>query len=510
MTRAHLHTVSVAMLLMLAACPPGGENTQGTSDSDSGDTTDTTKGGNEDSQTDPTMNPTVMTTDTEPSGGSQSDSDSNSDTSMTDTAPTTTSTDPDCMESADCRDANKPVCEAGKCSACNDAAEPDTACAGLGGDNGVCGPDGACVVCTAEKATACMGNTPVCGEDNTCAACTQHAQCGDSACNLETGACFGLDYVLYVDRAAPCDVGAGTMEAPFCKIGDAFAHMLGDDVSLGWTIKIKGGNYIEEPLIVPDGALAVLTRWGDSSPKIRAFDDTGATLTIQNAAKVFVDRISFSINDAYNAITCAGADVWLTDTRMVNNKGQGYESTDCNTTIDRAVIYDNDGGGVASYGAGTTTIVNTFIIGNGTQNFGDYGGVRTAQENELHLIYSTVVDNISKTGPRSLQCVESGAAEIRNSVLIAFVPPSIDCPDGVFTNSAIDEGAVEGDGNLAATVADIMTFFNPQMNGIYTAIADTPLATLAKWKEGDPRTDFDGTPRPNTDGADDYAGADRP
>jgi len=30
------------------------------------------------------------------------------------------------------------------------------------------------------------------------------------------------------------------------------------------------------------------------------------------------------------------------------------------------------------------------------------------------------------------------------------------------------------------------------------------------WKDGDPTTDFNGTPRVNTDGANDYAGADKP
>lgn len=509
MTRVHFHTVSVAMLTMLAACPPGEEmTTKGGTDS-SGETTDTTTGGSEEGQSDPTMNTTLTSTETMPSSGSMSDSDSDSDTNTTAPTTSTTGPGPECRADDECDDA-APFCQDEKCVTCDATDEPDVKCSGLDADKGVCGPDGACVTCTAESAGACKGNTPVCDDSNACAACTMHAQCGETACNLETGACFAPEYVIYVDKAAPCDVGAGTMDAPFCKIGDAFTKMLGDDVTLGWTVKIKSGNYIEEPLIVPDGALVTLTRWGDSTPKIRATDDTSATLTIQNASTVFIDRLAFNSNSDYNAIVCAGSKVWIDDSRMATNKLQGYESTDCDSKINRTVVYDNDGGGIASYGAGTTTITNSFITGNGTQNFGEYGGIRTAQGNELHLIYSTVVNNLSETGPRSLQCVDAGAAEIRNSVLIGFAPPSIDCPGGVFTGSAIDEGAVDGDGNLAATVLDIMTFFNPQMAGVYTAKADTGIATLAKWKDGDPKTDFDGTARPNTDGADDFAGADRP
>jgi hypothetical protein len=300
------------------------------------------------------------------------------------------------------------------------------------------------------------------------------------------------------------------MEAPFCKIGDAFAKIAGDDVTLGWTVKIKGGNYLEEPLFVPDGATVVLTRWGDTSPKIRALDDSGATLTIQNGSKGYIDRLAFNSNDSNHGVVCANATVWIDDTRIAGNKGEGYDSTDCTSRIDRSVIFDNDGGGIASYGAGTTHIANSYISGNGTQNGGDFGGIRSAQGNELHLIYSTVVNNLSAAGPRTLQCVDAGTVEVRNSVLIGFGLPSVDCPTATFTTSAVDEGTVEGDGNLIAVQMDIMNFFNAPNAGVYTALADTAISMLAVWKEGDPKTDFNGTPRANMDGAMDYAGADRP
>ncbi len=514
MTRAHLQTVSVATMILLSACPPGGEGTSaGTDSTTSEGTTETTESGADASPSEPTtLNTTVTMTETDATSGSMSGTESQGSTESTTetTNPTsTTGTEAGCKANGDCEDAAAPICENEMCVSCSAAADPDVACAGLSGDAPVCSGEGACVECTPESAALCTAATPVCGEGNACTGCTRHDQCADSACNLETGACFGLEYVLYVDRTAVCDGALGTMEAPFCKIGDAFVKMQ-EDLAVGWTVKIKGGNYLEEPLVVPDGVTAVLTRWGDTSPKIRALDDSGATLTIQNASKVFIDRLAFNSNDSNHGVVCGNAFVWIDDTRIASNKGEGYDATDCTSRVSRSVIFDNDGGGVASYGAGMTHIINSYISGNGTQNGGDFGGIRSAQGNEMHLIYSTVVNNLSAQGPRTLQCVEAGAVEVRNSVLIGFGTPSVDCPTAVFTTSAVDEGTVDGDGNLIAVQMDIMNFFEAPTAGVYSAIADTALATLAVWKDGDPKTDFNGTPRANMDGAMDYAGADKP
>ncbi len=505
MQRTHLQTVSVAMLILLAGCPPVSGETE-TAGTESASGTDTTTEGDDNSNSNPTdTNDTPVTTtqDTDTSGTA---SNSESNTGTEPTSGTTMTVEPTCSDDKPCEEGL--VCYVDACVTCEQSADVDAACAGESADTPVCSPEGACVECTADNASACSGSTPVC-TDGACAACTAHPQCPDTACNFETGACFAIENTLYVDRAAPCDVGAGTMDAPFCKITDVFAKMIEGDVTLGWTIKIKGGAYIEDTMVVPDGSLVTFTRWGDTNPKIRAVEDTGPSLTVQNGSTVYVDRLSFNKNDS-NAILCAAAKVYIDETRFEANKGQGYESTDCESKINASVIYDNDGGGIASYGAGVTSIVNSFVSGNGTQNSGDYGGIRSAQGNELKLLYSTVANNLSPMGPRSLQCVDAGAGEVRNSVIIGFAPPSIDCPTATFTSSALDEGVVDGDGNLLATAADLATFFEPQVLGVYAAIAGTPLDGLAVWKEGDPKTDYNGTARANTDGGADFAGADKP
>lgn len=514
MTRAQLHTVSLTTLFMLAACPPGPATTDSGSATESGSSSSSSSEGGVESETvnsTPATPGTVTESDTGPTG-TMGESESNSGTTTDTTGPSPTSTGPDpvCSDSKPCEDPATPFCVADECVSCDQTDAPATACAGLSEDTPVCA-GGVCVECSADDHALCQGNTPVCGADNSCTACTVHSDCPDTACNLQSGACFGPEYVIYVDRTATCDVGDGSMAMPFCKIAMAFQKMIDSgDVASGWTVKIKSGNYVEEPLVVPDAALVVLSGW-DGVPKIRAQGDTDVTLTIANDATVYIDHLAFNSNDSDNGIECTNATVWIDESRIAANTNQGYQSTDCDTTIRRSVIYDNDGGGLASYGPGHTYLINSYVSGNGTQNFGDYAGIRSAQGNEMHIIYTTVANNLSETGPRSLHCTaDAGVAEIRNSVLIAFGGmASIDCPMGVFRHSALDEEVLDGMDNIAVTVMDIMNFFNPPaMNGIYTAKADTPLATLGQWMDGDPLIDYDGTPRV-TD-APDYAGADKP
>lgn len=509
MQRAHLHTVSVAALFILAGCPPIDEGPTTSNATETGTESNATTEGQEESNTQPTdTTPPITTTADTETTGTMSGTESNTGMTETGTDPTTGTVEPECSDDKPCGDGK--FCVDEKCVSCDQTDDPNGSCAGASADTPVCDA-GACVQCSADSHDACSGTSPVC-VDNVCSACTQHSECPDSACNLESGGCFDTMFVLYVDRTATCDGALGTMEAPFCKIGDAFPAMMASEqgVGIGWTIKIKAGNYIEDPLVVPDGSVVTFTRWGDGAVKLRAPDDAGDTLTIANASTVYLDRIEFKSNPDFNGVVCASAKVYADDVLFTANRKQGYESTDCETKINRSVLFDNDSGGLASYGAGTTMVTNSYITSNGSQSIGEYGGVRTAQGNEMHLVFTTVANGLSQTGPASLQCVDAGPTEVRNSVLIGFALPSVDCPTATITTSAVDEGAVDGDGNVIAVKADLANFFNPMTAGVYTAIAGTPLENLAVWKDGDPKADFNGTARVNMDGGMDFAGADKP
>lgn len=502
MTRTHWTIAFLASAAPLAAgCPPPYESTTETSSSTGGSTTGTEN----------------TTTTAEPTTGSSSTSElttggTSTTTGMETTTGTATTTGPQgCVDDAECAndDPNKPFCVDTACVSCEATADPNTACAGLDPAMPVCNLEaGTCVVCTADNKELCTGATPVCdAATNECAACSEQADCPDTACNQETGACFAPDYVIYVDMAAQCDVGDGTMAAPFCQIAQALDKVAMNDPSLGWTIKIKSGNYIQPTLVVPDGS--VLAMVGDGGiAKIRS--TTSATLQVGANSKVHLAKLTLASNADDTGLACTSGQIWGDDLTFNLNR-QGYVGTDCSAEFRRAVFYKNTSGGLSTFGLGSTTLLNSYVSNNGSNADATYGGLQSGQGHELHLIYTTVLNNLSEVGARSLQCTpDAGPTEVRNSVIIAFVPPSIDCGSATFEHSAIDEGKMDGDTNLGATMADAMGWFEMQVSGIYKAKADSAIAMLAAWKDGDPKADFNGDPRPATADSPDYAGADRP
>lgn len=504
LTMKHLGPVfvasTVASTLLLAACPATpSETTEGESSSSEGEES-TTTGGGELTQTTPAEPTSTGETTATDSGDSESESMSGPDTDPL--TSTSTGPGPECTADGEC--GTGLFCAGGTCVACDGTPDPDAACAGLGDGSQAC-VAGECRECGSNS--QCAASTPVCDQEVfECVGCSEHADCPDSACNMQTGVCNDVSYVLYVDRLAVCDVGDGSQAMPYCKVGQAITKTM--DEAAAWTIKIRAGNYTEEPLVIPAESQVTMTGW-DGVPRLRAFEDTGPTLEIGDNAKVYLDRLQFSLNDSDIGVKCVGGTVWASDVGFNNNTKQGYYSTDCTSSFMRSVFYNNDGGGVESYG-GTTTIVNSYVTGNGSQNGGDFGGIRTAQDNQLHLIYSTVVNNLSMTGPRSLHCTDDAfMPQIRNSVIIAFALPSVDCLNGTFVTSVLDEGSVE-EGILVATMGDIANFFEPMVTGVYKAKPDTLMKDVAQWMSGDPKRDYNGNDRPKTDGALDWPGADVP
>jgi hypothetical protein len=57
---------------------------------------------------------------------------------------------------------------------------------------------------------------------------------------------------------------------------------------------------------------------------------------------------------------------------------------------------------------------------------------------------------------------------------------------------------------------DIDWFFNPLYGDVHLSIVvPISVASAATWSQGDPLADFDGDPRPATEGSVDFVGADR-
>lgn len=498
MTRTYWTLAMLACMPLVAGCPP--TYTPGVTATDTDDETGTL-----DTSTSTTSELTTSTTTTvDPTTGPDVTSTTTSDVT---TEPTTGVVG--CDGDDDCGDPDKQFCVDNACVGCDGTAEPDATCAGVDAATPVCDSgSGTCVICTPDNQGLCSGTTPVCdAASNECVGCVAHDDCPQSACNVESGACFLPEYVLYVDSVAQCDIGDGTIAQPFCQITQALDHVGMNDPSLGWTVKVKTGNYIQPALVVPDGSVVAIVGDGGVA-KIRS--TTAATLQVAGGSKVTLGKLNLASNAEDTGLTCSGSQILATDLTFSLNR-QGYVGTDCSAQFDRAVFYKNTSGGLSMFGGGETRVSNSYVSNNGSNAESNYGGLLTGQGHALELLYSTVVNNLSEIGARSLQCLDdAGPTTVRNSVIIAFVAPSITCADLTIENSAVDEGAVDGDTNIPALMEDAMNWFDPQVGGVYKAKADTPIAELAVWKTGDPAADFNGDARPATDGSADYAGADRP
>ncbi|MCB9567267.1 MAG: right-handed parallel beta-helix repeat-containing protein [Myxococcales bacterium] len=508
MIRTSLVSLSLPLALVLAACaggPPSVTDTASSSDSDS----DGTSTGNPTT----TGQPTSTTAPTSTTGVPETTGSSGSTTGNPSTS-TTTGEPPECTapdgEVDQACDAATPFCQGGSCVDCSGAGG-DSACAAADAASPVC-EGGVCVECTADKADACSGTSPVCDTDsNACVGCTEHAQCGDTACNMADGSCFPTDYIIWVDRnAEDCMVGDGSMATPFCKITEAFDKIAEpDNLPAPWTVRIKPGTYIEGEHMTPGGSTMALIADG-GAVTIRSTADSVAGLTTGDASTLFTQGLIFSLAQT-SGLKCSASTVWATDTQMKNNSQHGVEAIDCDTFHKRSLITQNQKGGVASYGAGMTEIVNSYVTANGNLA-AEFGGIRSAQGNELKILYTTMIGNDGDQAA-SIQCIDANGGEVRNSVVLGRTNnPSVDCMNAVVSYSLVDGGDMQGDNNMMGADSDVKTWFELPAGGIFRVkemVDDlpSPIAEVAMWMDGDPKYDYDGDMRPADMG---FPGADTP
>ncbi|HEY8376944.1 MAG TPA: hypothetical protein VIK91_10670, partial [Nannocystis sp.] len=353
MTRSHWTAALTACVPLLVACPP--TYSPGDSDTDTAGTDTTTSGSTGSMTTGQTTG--TGTTSQEPTTAAMTTTEAMTTGTVT-TDPTTGVTG--CSDNDDCSaDPDKPFCVDAECVSCDDTPDPDAACAGVDAGKPVCHlASGTCVECTPESDALCTGSTPVCdAATHECVGCSEHADCPESACNLESGSCFPAENVLWVDFAADCNVADGSMAAPYCQIDHALSHVGMNDPGAGWTIKVKTGNYIQPALVVPDGSVLAIVGEGGVA-KIRS--TSAATLHTGADSKITLSRLNLSSNAEQPALVCTSSDVWATDVTLANNR-EGYNAVECSAEFVRTVFYRNTSGGLQAFGAGATKLVNSYV-----------------------------------------------------------------------------------------------------------------------------------------------------
>jgi hypothetical protein len=350
-----------------------------------------------------------------------------------------------------------------ECFPCDDAPDPDGACAAEFDDRPLCGPDGLCVACTEEDTTTCTGDTPVC-ESGSCVGCTYHDQCSMTACNMVTGACFDDTCVNEIDAD-------GGVE--FITISSAL-----EDGCVLVLHERNGAVPYNETLDLSDMTVAILAADGE-----RPTIDGSSTPSIEVSAggMLFLEGIDIRGNVDASGLSVMQSDAYLDRVAIVQNSGDG-------------IVIDD----------GHLQLRNTFVSGNG-ENFSPTTGIRSSDAT-LTITYSTVVFN-EGDGADSFQCASS-TGTIRNSIVLGVDESSFDCPGVTASYTAFDD-TVAGMGNMDVSPAMSGWFLNPASNFHLTAAGAIVFDDLALWMTGDPTTDIDGTEsRPNEDATPDVAGAD--
>jgi hypothetical protein len=447
------------------------------------------------SETMPSLTTTVGTTESGPSTETMGEM-----TSTTETSGPVRDCDPAGGLVSDVCGDTTPYCDpSGKCVGC-DAID----CNDVSSSTPTCDvPSGTCVECTAADTRACEGATPICGGGSTCVPCTEHGQCPTGACQLDTGACF--ETVLYVDRGSPCAGADGTPELPFCEIKDAVAQVVQTEPT---AIFVNGNTmpYTGQVQIAPNRTIAIL-RAGNGIAKLEV--DALDSVVVNDGSTAYFHDIQISKGDVTKGVFCTGGTLWLDRVQIVDRKGLGLEGTMCKLVMRRSKVYLNLAGGLKLTG-GTARVENSFIVTNGG-SFAAIAGVVLNSGATFDAVYTTIGDNDGKAGVEdSLDCTGAGAVTLRNAIVFGKTAvTSVGCDGATATNSVVDSENLTGGMNTVIEVFDPAWFASPEQ-GNFGVKVDTPFEDAAQWKTGDPAVDFDGQARPDSDGAADYAGADRP
>lgn len=399
----------------------------------------------------------------------------------------------------------QPYCLDGDCVDCG-----ALDCAAVDPGKPVCALEiGLCVECLSDGDCINQGGSACDLDTLTCEACIDHTQCPDSACNLETGACFPKNNVLHVDTGGnppTCsDVKPnwGTSAAePLCTLARAMDLLVEGQPT---TIKLNGSDTQTLPAVVPPGDYTVaIVPSGALSPNLMPALASPA-LTVSAGNTVFVHSIIFrnSVPISDPLLACdggpTGARLWLNKSLFLSGR-TSIRADDCQVHVHASRITDSNSGGIDMNGTDPAlaglSIVNSFVTANNGTTF---GAIRLAGSVGADILYSTIA--LNKTVGAPIECTGgwSGELTIRNSALVDALPhfgPGCMAPS-VITSLELDEDDPD-------QLGDVFYYFD---YGAFLPTAKGLLWNVAVWQLGDPPTDVHGQPRPSEPGTKDYAGA---
>jgi len=385
----------------------------------------------------------------------------------------------------ECPDPANPILLDGACVPCDDAPDPNTACAERSSDEPVC-VDGSCHACGPDDIGTCSGENPVCGPDNTCVPCSFHDECPESACHIAEGRCFSPGAVMHVDQAAETCPGTGAATLPYCDFSSALSRTpaAGEGVII---LGPSGGAFIEQT-IDSDRTIAII----DPHQASRFESGNFYSFSILNSV-LYLDGVTVASNGGGVQINGEAAHLFLDRAHVEAQSEAMNVANGARATIRNTLLYSESSSGL---------VVSSY----------------SSTSSSTQITYSTIVNGV--------RCPDDSAVAIRNSMVITEEggASAVGCTGADVTFSALST-SFPGSGNVEIGhfapqgQADEPLEWLQRMGDAYepdyfkfrlTPQGANLVDDVARWAPGDPTVDVDGQPRPAADGSIDYASHDVP
>ncbi len=444
-----------------------------------------------------------------------------------------------CQGPADCS-AQAPVCQAvHSCGAC----EAESDCNLYAPGTPHCGALGHCVACRTAFPDDCdLGSpAPVCDPGSAaCRPCQGDDECSSGICDEGSGACVQTPDIIHVDGTATGGLGCGTAASPCRTINEG---VLAVQLPNRFWIQVAAGTYQENlvldgkkvrivgPFFLPPAspkvtltpaanqvACALIT--GNSDVSLENMELSGAGGITANAdgvrcniggatasPRLTLKKVTVDLNAA-QGVDSSSCDLTIEGSIIRGNPLGGLFAVDSKVSMTRTAVVSNSGGGV-SLSASDFSLVNNFIIDNGSSS-STIGGVLISMDPPSGVAgarfeFNTVAGNNTKDGFASgIRCDVGTTLSFKNSIVYNNQPdPSAtigqvsgDSCKWTFSDIGPNGPAVTGNGNINLNP----TFLNPASDNFHIDTAS--LAKNVAETSSQVGEDFDGEPRPMLGGWD--------
>ena len=374
-----------------------------------------------------------------------------------------TLTSGNCRTVANCKDDDKPICDAEtlSCRPCRPGTD-DIACRNRNSGTPLCGSNGHCSVACTSSAECTRSNprtqTPIC-ERNTCRRCLVSADCESGVCSAD-GSCVPTSDVLFVNNKGPDCMNGGPQDGtelhPFCKLSEGITNAL-DKARSAILISPSADPYEGIELTSAPSQGLLLRGIGSQRSDVKILSTTvqrpGLRIMLNSGQRIEVQNLQIQAPFG-KAVDCTGTGKLTLSNIQIDSSATGIAASECTLVLDRARIYANTVIGVSLDNV-TYTVDNLMLWSNeiGMKLTGGMGTVR----------FATIYGNGRGTSPSTpgVTCTGGPMVTLENSIIYNNVSASKNSGQTagcLLSNVVTDDSEATGPGVKMLTMTSPIDF----------------------------------------------------